>query len=621
MAIQTKIEKYCDKFISNNFDKRDRKKDDSLKFEWFVNSMHCWHYSSQSYNSKPHIGKEISLGTAQGGDAFFITIDNQLFSLKDNIELTLDNLKKSQKETRITFHLIQTKRSTKAKLGDFKKFVEIPLKIFTNVGIEDNQPILLELKKFIQDIIADEGLKNVKHEFELFFYTEKNENEVEQLRKDWSPDIEFIRKAYSEYTNIKINIRGSEFLNNTYEEFISNDLKLYVNKANLKAVTDNEYLIGYITAEELLNCIAPAPDKTLDRVLYPDVFKNNIRLYLGTTPINKNIEKTLIDEPHKFHLYNNGLTITTKSIDPGNINHYEISPVNIVNGCQTANSVYNIFKIKSDKEKEVKIPVKIIIAQDEEYEKITIRTNSQNGLSEQDLVSITNIQKELEEKFQKTNIHNYCFQYKRQNSAEIQISDDIDFIVTINDILRASFSTLMFIPHKVSGYFDTTTGKYIDNIFEERFLKLYHITTVILKLIEEELEQSQPTLVRLKYHISYLLYKLCNKGLELNEVEKYFRKKTASENLSDEEILEQDKLIEKIYSNLFWVIKDKELFQKTINYIVDVLKKDYSALTSIDTKDKEKILYKTVDSVQRGEKVFGNFDENFSKTIKEILQD
>jgi len=98
-------------------------------------------------------------------------------------------------------------------------------------------------------------------------------------------------------------------------------------------------------------------------------------------------------------------------------------------------------------------------------------------------------------------------------------------------------------------------------------------------------------------------------------------KKTASENLSDEEILEQDKLIEKIYSNLFWVIKDKELFQKTINYIVDVLKKDYSALTSIDTKDKEKILYKTVDSVQRGEKVFGNFDENFSKTIKEILQD
>lgn len=620
MAIQTKIEKYCNKFISNNFDKRDRRKDDSLKFEWFVNSMHCWHYSSQSYNSKPLIGKEISIGTAQGGDAFFITVDNKLFNLKDNIEEVLNGLRNSKKETKITFHLIQTKKSTKAKIGDFKKFVEIPLKIFTNSGIEDNQPILLELKKFIQEIIGDEELKNIKHEFNLFFYTEKNENDVEKLRNDWNPDIDFIKKAYSEYTNIGIYIRGSAFLNNTYEKFISNDLKLYANKMNLKAVTNNEYLIGFITAEELLDCIAPASDKSLERVLYPDVFKNNIRLYLGSTPINKNIEKTLIEEPQKFHLYNNGLTITTKSINSGNINNYEISPVNIVNGCQTANSIYNIFKIKSDQEKEVRIPVKIIIAQDEEYEKITIRTNSQNGLSEQDLVSITNIQKELEEEFYNTNIQNYRYLYKRQNSAEIHIADEIDFIITINDILRASFSCLMLIPHKVSGYFDTTTGKYIDNIFEERFLKLYQTTTITLKLIEEELEHSNPTLLRLKYHIAYLLYKLCNKDVQINIIETYFRKKNAVEGLSDEEILEQNKIIDSIYSNLLWVIKDKEIFKKSMNYIIEVLKTNYPALTTIDTKDKEKILYKTVDSTQRGEKVFGDFNDKFPKTIKEIIQ-
>lgn len=77
MAIQTKIEKYCEKFVSNNFDKRDRRKDDSLKFEWFVNSMHCWHYSSQSFNSKPHIGKEVSLGTAQNEYPALTTIDSK----------------------------------------------------------------------------------------------------------------------------------------------------------------------------------------------------------------------------------------------------------------------------------------------------------------------------------------------------------------------------------------------------------------------------------------------------------------------------------------------------------------------------------------------------------------
>ena len=79
-------------------------------------------------------------------------------------------------------------------------------------------------------------------------------------------------------------------------------------------------------------------------------------------------------------------------------------------------------------------------------------------------------------------------------------------------------------------------------------------------------------------------------------------------------------MINSIYSNIFWVINDKEIFQKSVNYIIDVLNNDYPTLTANLTKDKEKILYKTVDSIQHGEKVFGNFDEKFQKTIKEIIQ-
>jgi len=173
MQIKTKLEKYCDKFVNNNFDKRERKKDDSLKFEWFVNSMHAWHYSSQSYNSKSKIGKEISLGTSLGGDSFFIIINNQLFSLKDNLEEIIDLLKGKTEKIKVVFHIIQIKKSNKADLGDFKKFVEIPLKIFQGIGIDNTQPILVKLQSFIQKIIANEELKNIAHEFNLFFYTEK----------------------------------------------------------------------------------------------------------------------------------------------------------------------------------------------------------------------------------------------------------------------------------------------------------------------------------------------------------------------------------------------------------------------------------------------------------------
>ena len=63
------------------------------KFEWFVSSMHCWYYSSQSYNSNPRIAKDISLGTAQGGDAFFIIVNNKIFNMNNSIDDINDSLK------------------------------------------------------------------------------------------------------------------------------------------------------------------------------------------------------------------------------------------------------------------------------------------------------------------------------------------------------------------------------------------------------------------------------------------------------------------------------------------------------------------------------------------------
>ena len=143
--MKTKIERYTEKFIDSNFDKKDKKKEVSLRFEWFVNSLHCWEYSSQSYNAKNKIGQEVSLGTAQGGDAFFLLIGNRIYSLKDS----LDDVKKAIKDNKnkIEFHLIQTKKSNNAKLGDFKNFVEIPIKVIKNEGIADGQKELKELSR------------------------------------------------------------------------------------------------------------------------------------------------------------------------------------------------------------------------------------------------------------------------------------------------------------------------------------------------------------------------------------------------------------------------------------------------------------------------------------------
>lgn len=611
--MKTKIQRYMDKFIESNFDKKDRKEPEPIKFEYFVNSLHCWEYSSESFNAKPRIGKEISLGKALGGDGFFLLIGNRIFSLQSNIEDVKNEITKNN--NKIEFHLIQVKKSKSVDLGDFKKFVEVPIKVIKEVGISENQKELIRLQEFISEIKIN---KEIEPSFILTFYTEKDENDIAELRRSWADEIKFVENQYDEYGPVKIYLEGSRKINSLYEQFNSNDYKLVIAKSRCKF--DNNYLIGLMTAEELLNSIAPTQENG-ERILYPDIFKNNIRLYLGNTDVNKKIEETLINEPHNFHLYNNGLTITTKEIKDNILENYIISPVNIVNGCQTANSIYNIFKKNSKNIDIVKIPVKIIKASDEEYEKITIRTNTQNGISERDLVSITSIQKDIEEFMGKKVFSSKKFFYKRQNSVNNDVLSKVDYIVTINDILRAVFSSMLYLPHKVSGYFDKTTGQLIDIIFDDRFIRLYSIITILYKFTEDFIDTNYPQHKKLRYHFLYLLYKFTNQKYDINSIQRYFikeKRKLNSEDGIDRNIESQNKLIDNIYHSLYTLANNQSFFDATMKYIIKTVEGNYPQLMNLNDKESEKILYKTVDVTQKGECIFGNFKEIFTKEIGEV---
>ncbi|SQA94312.1 Uncharacterised protein [Capnocytophaga ochracea] len=63
----------------------------------------------------------------------------------------------------------------------------------------------------------------------------------------------------------------------------------------------------------------------------------------------------------------------------------------------------------------------------------------------------------------------------------------------------------MLIPNKVSGYFDKTTAKYIEYIFDETLIDIYVRSTILLKFIEEKIEDDNLEFARLKYHILYLI--------------------------------------------------------------------------------------------------------------------
>lgn len=154
---------------------------------------------------------------------------------------------------------------------------------------------------------------------------------------------------------------------------------------------------------------------------YP-IFDMNIREYLGNKGINKSIYTTLLDpeERKNFFYYNNGITIICDKMSkittqPSEYNMnavFKIDNPQIVNGCQTVNSIYEALKNVDPTvlEKEYKdsfVMLKILeidrdnSVEDILYKNIVKYNNSQNAIDEKTFVANTDTFNRLQIEFEK----------------------------------------------------------------------------------------------------------------------------------------------------------------------------------------------------------------------------
>ncbi len=155
---------------------------------------------------------------------------------------------------------------------------------------------------------------------------------------------------------------------------------------------------------------------------YP-IFDKNIREYLGNTGVNKNIYNTLMDpvDRNNFFYYNNGVTIICDKIDSTITKVHEgtnlgvsftIHNPQIVNGCQTVNSIHEVLKNTNPAElynkfKDAFVMLKILqidrINNEQRtlYQNIVKYNNSQNSIDEKTFVSNKGIFSRLQIEFEK----------------------------------------------------------------------------------------------------------------------------------------------------------------------------------------------------------------------------
>jgi hypothetical protein len=182
------------------------------------------------------------------------------------------------------------------------------------------------------------------------------------------------------------------------------DARLRVVDKNYFERTDGNIrgLIATLEATEIINLITSPKDPSQVRL---DVFNDNVRIYLTkTNRINRKIHATAISDKNvEFWYLNNGITITCDSFSyqPGiRAPIVDIKNIQIVNGGQTSNALFEAYKEKPEKLQNVLVLARIYETRTRDITAdIAEATNSQTPINTRDLRSNDEVQKKLEESF------------------------------------------------------------------------------------------------------------------------------------------------------------------------------------------------------------------------------
>ena len=361
------------------------------KDEWAFN---YWILDKLFYEDEELIEEKIIDYYDMGIDAYEIYEDTKDIYLIQN--------KYYSNSTTITAEYIKNdfllRAITALENGTYKKSEELQ-NAFTKY--KDHSDFTVYLQLFVTNNVrckeADDYVKrfNIEHPkyrasiFYLDDIAEKYYGEIKQVKKNLTVKVQSVNKG----TILNIN---------------TEDYKL-------ENVIDARYVLAPVVS--VYRLYRDAIEKG-----YP-IFDKNIREYLGNRGVNKNMYITLLDSDDRknFFYYNNGVTVICDSM--GKINtqastynmnaYFEITNPQIVNGCQTVNTIYealkNVDPAQLEKEyKDTFVMLKILeidqgnTYEDSLYKNIVRFNNSQNPIDEKTFVANTDIfvrlQREFEEK-------------------------------------------------------------------------------------------------------------------------------------------------------------------------------------------------------------------------------
>ncbi|MGX1547469.1 AIPR family protein [Streptomyces adustus] len=161
---------------------------------------------------------------------------------------------------------------------------------------------------------------------------------------------------------------------------------------------DDPYLAYYgtIPADQVANWYAEHRHR---------LFQRNIRFPLGLTKINSDLVESVLREPEHFWYFHNGITVLCEELDVGPRGDLELIGASVVNGAQTVSSLHEAANRSAAAVARARINARIIPLKGTPANfdrRVTIATNTQNSVAEQDFRALDQIQTRLRYEFDVT---------------------------------------------------------------------------------------------------------------------------------------------------------------------------------------------------------------------------
>lgn len=452
MAIENAILKGSLRDFAEQFELQEEAED--KQFEYFVNFCVGGKFAGQETVGTDLLDN-MSIGNGQdwGIDGFLIIVNGEPINSVEELQ------QRNHREWRISIIITQAKTSKSLDVGELQKFLS-----------------------GIRDII-----RFARNEQKLPPYNEDLSRKLEIIKYLYDHSEKF--SSFEDYKLPRLNAFYVHSGNNTGDE--NHSVRIQETKEMLE---DNRYTldntISILPCDDIreiysqlksrvvrtieVDYSVPLPDvsgidesylclikfrefqklmEETDGKIMSGMFEDNIRHFQGNNPVNQAIAKTIKDgEINLFTALNNGLTIMGKPAELRG-KRLTIADYQVVNGCQTCHVLYN-YRLQPGIE-DLTLMVKVISSADRTIrDKIVVANNNQTAVLREQLTSLHQIQRNIEDYFKYRNSSEKLYYERRSKQYQYgNTSVPAGRVITIPYMIKAFVSMILGKPHMTSRYY------------------------------------------------------------------------------------------------------------------------------------------------------------------------